>query len=98
MDLTPIINAILALVAVLITYYLIPWIKAKTTAEQQAEINAWVKIAVMAAEQLFNGSGRGKEKKEYVVKFIESKGFLIDAAELDKLIEAAVLAVNEGVL
>ena len=98
MDLTPIINAILALVAVLITYYLIPWIKAKTTAEQQKEINAWVRIAVQAAEQLFVGVGRGAEKKAYVMEFIESKGFKIDTAELDKLIESAVLAVNKGVL
>ena len=98
MDLTPIINAILALVAVLITCYLIPWIKSKTTAQQQAEINAWVKIAVQAAEQLFVGSGQGAVKKAYVLEFLENKGFKIDTAELDKMIEAAVLAVNKGVL
>lgn len=98
MDLTPIMEAILALVAVLITYYLIPWIKTKTTAEQRAEINAWVKIGVMAAEQLFVGVGRGAEKKAYVMEFIQSKGYHIDTTELDKLIESAVLAVNKGVL
>ena len=98
MDLTPIMEAILALVAVMITYYLIPWIKMRTTAEQQAEINAWVKIGVMAAEQLFVGVGRGAEKKAYVMEFIQSKGYSIDTTELDKLIESAVLAVNKGVL
>ena len=34
-DLTTIINAIIALLAALVTYRLIPWIKARTTAEQQ---------------------------------------------------------------
>ena len=33
-DLTPIFEAILALLATLVTYKLIPWIKARTTAEQ----------------------------------------------------------------
>lgn len=98
MDLTPIMEAVLALVAVLITYYLIPWIKTKTTSEQRAEINAWVKIGVQAAEQLFVGVGRGAEKKAYVMEFIQSKGYHIDTTELDKLIESAVLAVNKGVL
>ncbi|MBS6833541.1 MAG: hypothetical protein KH216_12100, partial [Clostridiales bacterium] len=33
---------------------------------------------------------RGAEKKAYVVEFLNSKGFKIDAETLDKLIEAAV--------
>ena len=37
------------------------------------------------------GSGRGAEKKAYVVEFLYSKGIKIDAETLDKLIEAAVL-------
>ena len=32
----------------------------------------------------------GAEKKAYVVEFLNSKGFKIDAETLDKLIEAAV--------
>ena len=47
-------------------------------------------VAVEAAEQLYTGSGRGAEKKAYVVEFLNSKGFKIDAETLDKLIEAAV--------
>ena len=39
-DLTPIFQAVLALLAALITYKLIPWIKARTTNEQQARIDA----------------------------------------------------------
>lgn len=97
-NLTPLMQALLSLLAVLITYYLIPWIKAKTTAQKQAEINAWVKIVVQAAEQLFTGPGQGAVKKAYVLEFLESKGFSVDTAELDKMIEAAVLAVNKGVL
>ena len=41
-------------------------------------------------DRLYTGSGRGAEKKAYVVEFLNSKGFKIDAETLDKLIEAAV--------
>ena len=48
MDITPVVNAVIALAAALVTAFVIPWIKSKTTAAQREEINAWVKIAVTA--------------------------------------------------
>ena len=62
MDITPIVNAVIALAAAVVTAVLIPWIKSKTTAAQREEINAWVRIAVTAAEQIYTGTGKGKEK------------------------------------
>ena len=97
-DITPVFEAIVALAVAIITSILIPYIKSKTTAEQQQNINAWVQIAVTAAEQIFNGSGRGAEKKEYVIAFLADKGFKIDEASVDALIEAAVKALNEGLM
>ena len=61
MDITPIIEAVLALAATVVTVIVIPYIRSKTTAQQQAEINGWVRIAVSAAEQIYVGSGRGQE-------------------------------------
>ena len=84
-DLTPIFEAILALLAALVTYKLIPWIKRKTTAEQQALLTATVKTLVYAAEQLY-GAGKGAEKLDYVIKELEARGFTADRAA----IEAAV--------
>ena len=51
-DITPIIEAVAALIAALITAFVIPYIKGKTTANQQQQINAWVRIAVSAAEEI----------------------------------------------
>ena len=96
-DLTPIIEAVAALTGVVITCILVPFIRSKTTAEQQKEINAWVKIAVSAAEQIFKGSGRGEEKKQYVIAWLKERGFTVDEAELDALIEAAVYELNQGI-
>ncbi len=97
-DLTPIANAIIAVVAVAITVYLVPWIRNRTTAAQREEINAWVKIAVQAAEQIYRGSGKGPERKQYVLDFLAQKNLKIELTELDKMIEAAVLEINKGVL
>lgn len=84
-DLTPIFQAIITLIAALIAYKLVPWIKARTSNAQQANLSAMVKILVYAAEQLY-GSGNGKEKLEYVKRGLEQRGFTVDVAQ----IEAAV--------
>lgn len=98
-DITVIIEAVFALLAAIITAIVIPYIKSKTTASQQAEINAWVKIAVTAAEQIYTGSGRGEEKKAYVLNWLQEHGITVDAEKLDALIEAAVYDLtNNGLI
>ena len=94
-DLTHIMEAIIALVVAVITAFVIPWLKGKIDADKLEQIKLWVTVAVEAAEQLYNGTGRGEEKKAYVVKFLQEKGFTIDPDSLDKLIEAAVFNLPE---
>lgn len=94
-DLTPIMEAIIALVVAVITAFVIPWLKGKIDADKLEQIKLWVTVAAEAAEQLYNGTGRGEEKKAYVVKFLQEKGFTIDPDSLDKLIEAAVFNLPE---
>lgn len=94
-DLTPIMEAIIALVVAVITAFVIPWLKGKIDADKLEKIKLWVTVAVEAAEQLYKGSGRGEEKKAYVVQFLQEKGFTIDPDSLDKLIEAAVFNLPE---
>ena len=84
-DLTPIFQAIITLLAALVTYKLIPWIKSKTTAQQQNNLRAMVRVMVFAAEQLY-GAGEGKQKLEYVREQLRKAGFDADVNE----IEAAV--------
>lgn len=95
-DITIIVEALIALIAAVITAVVIPYIKSKTNAQQQAEIAAWVKIAVSAAEQIYTGSGRGAEKKEYVLEWLAQRNITVDAGKLDAMIEAAVYALKEG--
>lgn len=95
-DITPIMEAIITLVFLCITTFLIPYIKSKTTSAQQEQIQAWVNIAVMAAEQLIQGTGMGAEKKEYVIKWLNEHNITFDAEKLDAMIEAAVYKLTNN--
>jgi len=92
-NITPIVEAFLALLATLITVFVIPWIKKKIGAENMSEFLAWVDIAVAAAEQLFDSTD-GAAKKQYVAVFLESKGFKLDTQALDNAIEASVIRLH----
>ena len=50
-DLTPIMEAIIALVVAVITAFVIPWLKGKIDADKLEQIKLWVTVAVEAAEQ-----------------------------------------------
>ena len=91
-DLTPLLNAILALLAAIITAKVIPWIKSKTNVEQQILLEATIRILVTAAEQLY-GAGHGSEKLDYVKAELEKRGFTFDRAA----IEAAVRDLTDKV-
>ena len=94
MDITSIINAVIALIAAVITVFIIPYIKKKTTKAQQENIYFWVQIAVAAAEQIFIGSDRGKEKYQFVVEFLKDKGIIYDEGKIRTMIESAVYDIN----
>lgn len=95
MDITQVAVALISLITVCITTFLIPYIKSKTTSEKINQLNAFVTIAVGAAEQLFN-SEQGKEKKDYVLKYLEDNGLFVDAETVDMMIENAVLMLHNS--
>ena len=89
-DITPIVNAALALIGAGVSVFLIPWLKKQTTEAQRKELTAWVKIGVAAAEQLYVG----EEKKQYVLDFLKQKGFKVDEESVVNAIEAIVKQLN----
>ncbi len=93
-DLTQVITAVITLIVACISAFLIPYLKTKLSANQLSNVITWVNIAVEAAEMIYNGTGRGEEKKQYVLEFLESKGFTVNSAEIETLIESAVLELN----
>ena len=72
-DFTAIFQAILALLGAIITYWLVPYVKSKATAQQQANVAILVRTAVAAAEQLY-GAGMGKAKLDYAQQWLNERG------------------------
>ena len=89
-DLTPIVNAFITMIGLLLTTFLIPWIRTKISNEKLKEIQKWTSVGVKAAEMIYTESGMGDAKKKYVRKFLESKGYKLDIETVDALIEATV--------
>lgn len=94
-DLTPLLQAVISLAAALVTVYLIPWIKAKTTAEEQAKIRAAIQIAVYGAEKMY-GAGQGPEKFRYAQEWLRSQGFDLDIGTLKMEIDAAIKEMEQA--
>lgn len=102
-DLTyQILKIIISIVGLALTYYVVPWLKTKTSNEkliavesQLKNIKNWVVVAVSAAEQLKNAGKLTIPKKDYVLEFLKGKGITITDQELDALIEAAVFEINK---
>lgn len=93
-NLTPVINAVIALIAALITAFVVPWIKRNTSAKDREELLKWVEIAVMAAQQLYHQLD-GSKRKEYVLNFLREKGYDVTSSEVENAIEAAVLKLHQ---
>lgn len=96
-DLTQIILAVITLLFGLLMRYVIPSIKAKTTANQMELIRAAVKTAVYAVEQLYK-SKPGQEKKQLVLQFLKDNGYIVDDKEIEDeisfIIEEIVKELN----
>jgi len=93
------VKIIFSIVLILISTYLIPYLKTLRDDVRWQKLINMVEAAVNAAEQTIKEPGSGKEKKEMVVKFVtkwmEEQGISVTEDEVDALIEAAVKKMNE---
>lgn len=95
-DITPIVIAFVSMVFAIIGIFLIPFVKNKVGEEKFKDISKWVQIAVNAAEQIYNESGMGEVKKEYVLEFLKKRGITMDIDSIDALIESEVYKLNSS--
>lgn len=83
--------------ALVITRYVVPWIKAKTENDTMSVLIDWVMQAVLAAEQMHQAQS-GTERKAIVTKFIKEllaqKNLALSDDEINVMIEAAVRQMN----
>ena len=88
-DLTAIILAILTFIFGILSKYVIPNIKAKTTADQRELIQAAVKTAVYGIEQLYKSSP-GQEKKRKVIEELYKQGYILDMDNVEENMELLI--------
>ena len=93
-DLTPLFQSLIILIGAIITTFVVPWIKSKTTKEQQEAMQMWVSIGVNAAEKLY-GAGHGNDKLAYVVRLLQDKGFTLDVETLEAVVNAEIKRMEQ---
>lgn len=95
-NLTPVLEAVIALAVAIITAFVIPWVRSKTTAQEREDLLVWVDIAVAAAQQMFHELD-GAERLKYALSMLEYKGFDMNDETIRDAVEAAVLKLHQQI-
>lgn len=87
------IKIIVMIAALVISRFVVPWIKAKCDVDKLALAESWAKYAVLKAQQVL-WAEKGQERKAYVTQFLKeiltAKNIALSDEQIDVLIEAAV--------
>lgn len=94
---TEITRAIVSVILILISAYVIPWLKNKVGEDKYATIIEYAEIVVRSAEKMYTVE-EWAQKKAYAVNMLSSKakelGIDINEKEINAIIEGAVQAVK----
>lgn len=97
---TLIVKCVLAVVSVILTTYVIPWIKSSADAKKLAEIMEFCEKCVEAAEKKFTPE-EWREKKLYVMTLVSNQlskvGIEMTTDEIDALVEGFVYSVKDNI-
>lgn len=94
-DLTNLIEAVLGILFLIAMKYLLPWLKARMTAEQESSFALIVEIAVMAAEKIY-GAQHGEDKLKYVEEYLEARGIYIDTTRIRAYVNSAIKKMEQS--
>lgn len=84
-DLTPLIQAIIVVLSLIITYKVVPYLKSKLSESNYRYLKSVVETLVFAAEQLY-GAGEGDKKLDYVLSKLDEKGFTADRDVIEEYV------------
>lgn len=96
-DLTPLVQTIVVLIAAFLTAYIVPLIKERVETEKLNKILTWVETLVACADQIYERH-QGAEKKQYVMErlsaILAEHHLTVDMQSLEDLIESEVLKLH----
>lgn len=100
-----VIKVVVMVAALVITRFLVPWLKEKIGVDKLAVAEKWARYAVLKAQQVLWDES-GKDRKAYVTEFLKeimiAKKIALSDEQLDVLIEAAVkqmkIEENSGIV
>lgn len=99
-DITPIIETVIALITTIITVLVIPWIKSKVSASKWENLCTYAETFVKCAELTFKGTNLGKDKKKYVTEKLtelaNKQGLKFSPEAIEAAIEAAVKSMHDN--
>lgn len=95
LDLTPLLEAVIALAATAITVFLVPWLKERYGNETLEKARHWVQIAVYAAEKLY-GAGNGDLKLAYAEQVLADHKIKLDTATIIAMIDAEIKMMEQA--
>lgn len=94
---TKLVESIVTVVIVIISAYVIPWLKNKVGEDKYATIIEFAEIVVRSAEKIYTPE-QWQEKKQYAVNLVIEKaknlGIDLSVEEVNAIIEGAVQAVK----
>ena len=96
-NLTPVADVLISIAVLFATRYLIPYLIEKNGQERTKRLMYYAGIAVRAAEQMYQKSGSGTEKLNYVLTRLREHGFDLSPDELRAAVEAAVHDMSAAV-
>ena len=94
---TKITEALITVLLMAVSAYVIPWLKNKVGEDKYATIVEFAEIVVRSAEKLYTVE-EWEHKKQYAVLMVSQKsaelGLKLDECEINAIIEGAVQAVK----
>ena len=93
MDVTQIVIGVITLLMLVVTRYLIPWLKTKTGNENWDRVCKWAQTFVEGAEVIITGTKMGAEKRNQVMQMLrdecEEHNIAYSESEIRYALEAA---------